>query len=147
METRVDAYGEEDVTKTAAGMRTVPLAAEIVTMLREWRLRSRFSRDGDLVFPNRKGKYEGHDNLMKRGFLPACRRAGVERITWHALRHVAVSCWIEAGLQPKTVQTFAGHSSLQVTMDRYGHLFPSEDHKRAMDSIAHAVFVSGSEIA
>lgn len=55
METRVDAYGEEDVTKTAAGMRTVPLAAEIVTMLREWRLRSRFSRDGDLVFPNRKG--------------------------------------------------------------------------------------------
>jgi integrase len=44
------------------------------------------------------------------------------------------------GLDPKTVQTFAGHSSLQVTMDRYGHLFKSEDHKRAMDTIANEVF-------
>ena len=32
--------------------------------------------------------------------------------------------------------TIAGHSSLQVTMDRYGHLFPSDDHKAAMDAIA-----------
>jgi len=53
-----------------------------------------------------------------------------------SLRHYAVSTWIEAGLAPKTIQTFAGHSSLQVTMDRYGHLFPSDDHKAAMDAIA-----------
>ena len=26
--------------------------------------------------------------------------------------------------------------SLQVTMDRYGHLCPSDDHKAAMDAIA-----------
>jgi integrase len=39
-------------------------------------------------------------------------------------------------LSPKAVQTFAGHSSLQVTMDRYGHFFKSEDHHRAMDEIA-----------
>jgi integrase len=121
-------------------MRTVPLAAEIVTMLKEWRLASRFSRDEDLIFPNRKGGYEGHDNLMKRGFVPACRRAGVKRVTWHALRHFAISCWIEAGLKPKTIQVFAGHGSLQVTMDRYGHLFPSDDHRRAMDGIAAEVF-------
>jgi hypothetical protein len=38
-------------------------------------------------------------------------------------------------LSPKTVQTFAGHSSLQVTMDRYGHLFKSDDHKKAMDAM------------
>ena len=48
-----------------------------------------------------------------------------ERFNWHALRHFAISCWIEADMKPKTVQTFAGHSSLQVTMDRYGHLFKS----------------------
>jgi integrase len=101
VETRVDAYGDEDVTKTAAGMRTVPLAAEVITLLKTWRLASGFSRDDDLVFPNRKGNYEGHDNLMKRGFLPACARAGVKRVTWHTLRHFAISCWIEAGLQPR----------------------------------------------
>jgi integrase len=38
------------------------------------------------------------------------------------------------------VQTFAGHASLQVTMDRYGQLFPSEDHKKAMDEIAKGLF-------
>ncbi len=62
-------------------------------------------------------------------------------LNWHGLRHFAVSCWIEAGLAPKTVQTFAGHATLQVTMDRYGHLFPSEDHKKAMDQIAKGLFV------
>jgi integrase len=28
--------------------------------------------------------------------------------------------------------TFAGHSSIQMTMERYGHLFPSPDHQKAM---------------
>jgi integrase len=56
------------------------------------------------------------------------------------LRHFAVSCWIETGLSPKTVQTFAGHSSRQVTMDRYGHLFKSDDHTTGMDAIADDMF-------
>ena len=51
-------------------------------------------------------------------------------------RHFAISCWIEAGLAPKTVQTFAGQASLQITMDRCGHLFPHDDHRKAMDQIA-----------
>ena len=73
---------------------------------------------------------------VKRQFKPLFKTTAVQPFNWHALRHFAVSCWIDAGLSPKTVQTFAGHSSLQVTMDRYGHLFPSEDHQRAMDTIA-----------
>lgn len=153
IETRVDAYGDEDVTKTAAGMRTVPLGAAVVKVLKEWKVRSKHSKDDDLVFPNKRGGYTGHDNMVKRQFLPlfdklaelhkeepAKHPAAPERFNWHALRHFAVSCWIEAGLDPKTVQTFAGHSSLQVTMDRYGHLFKSEDHKKAMDAIAKEMF-------
>jgi hypothetical protein len=38
------------------------------------------------------------------------------------------------------VQTFAGHAPLQVTTDRYGHLFPNEDHKKVMDHIAKELF-------
>ena len=71
---------------------------------------------------------------------PLDHPAAPARFNWHALRHFAISCWIASGLDPKTVQTFAGHSSLQVTMDRYGHLFPSEDHNRAMDAIAKEMF-------
>jgi Phage integrase family len=62
-----------------------------------------------------------------------------KEFNWHALRHFAISCWIDAGLPPKTLQTFAGHSSLQVTMDRYGHLFRSDSHGRAMDAIAEII--------
>jgi integrase len=137
---RVDAYGEEGPPKTAAGVRTVPLSAQLVAMLKAWKLQSRFSRTDDLLFPNRKGGFIGHDNLIKRQFLPLFGEATAKRFNWHGLRHFAVSTWIEAGLSPKTVQTFAGHASLQVTMDRYGHLFQSEDHKRAMDQIARHLF-------
>jgi integrase len=153
VETRVDAYGEEDVTKTAAGMRNIPLSQPLVIMLKEWKLRSKRKKDDDLVFPSKRGWYAGHDNMIKRKFLPLFnvlaemhREDPVRhpeppaRFNWHALRHFAVSCWIEAGLSPKTVQTFAGHSSLQVTMDRYGHLFKSDDHKKAMDAIATDMF-------
>ncbi|WP_375456610.1 tyrosine-type recombinase/integrase [uncultured Methylobacterium sp.] len=62
------------------------------------------------------------------------------RFNWHALRHFAVSCWIEAGLSPKTVQTFAGHSSLEMTMDRYEHLFKNEDHPLVMDAISKSTW-------
>lgn len=67
-----------------------------------------------------------------------------QRFNWHALRHFAVSCWIEADFKPKTVQTFACHRSLQATMDRYGHLFKSDDHKAAMDAISESLFNSGA---
>ena len=137
---RVDAYGEEGPPKTAAGIRTVPLSAQLVSALKAWKLLSRFSKAEDLIFANGQGGYIGHDNLIKRQFLPLFASAKAKRFNWHGLRHFAVSTWIEAGLSPKTVQTFAGHASLQVTMDRYGHLFPSEDHKRAMDHIATTLF-------
>lgn len=137
---RVDAYGEEGAPKSRAGVRTVPLSDQLTLALKAWRLRSMWSQPTDLIFPNKRGGHIGHDNLVKRQFLPAFATLGLTRFNWHGLRHFAISTWIEARLAPKTVQTFAGHASLQVTMDRYGHLFPSERHKHAMDQIAKGLF-------
>jgi integrase len=149
---RVDAYGEEGAPKSRAGVRTVPLSDQLISALKAWKLRSKFSKQTDLIFPNKRGAYVSHDNLIKRKFLPlfdALEKRHKQdpeqpkppaRFNWHALRHFAVSCWIEAGLTPKTVQTFAGHASVQITMDRYGHLFPSDSHKQAMDQIAKGLF-------
>jgi integrase len=150
---RVDAYREEGVPKSAAGVRTVPISSQLTAMLKAWKLKSQFKAPDDLIFPNREGNHTSHDDLVKRRFMPlfASLEAGHQadparfpapprRFNWHALRHFAVSSWIEGGFAPKTVQTFAGHASLQVTMDRYGHLFPSEDHKKAMDQIAKGLF-------
>jgi integrase len=150
---RVDAYREEGAPKSAAGVRTVPISSQLTAMLKAWKLKSKFKAPDDLIFPNEEGNHTSHDNLVKRCFNPlfgaldAAHRLDPTRVSppprrfnWHALRHFAVSTWIEAGFAPKTVQTFAGHASLQVTMDRYGHLFPSDDHKKAMDQIARGLF-------
>ena len=150
IETRVDPYGSEDVPKTIAGVRSIPLGEQTLTILRAWRSLTRYPNKDDLVFPNGEGSYTNHDNMVKRKFLPLFalleakwqeerRNESVERFNWHALRHFAISCWIDAGLPPKAVQTFAGHSSLQVTMDRYGHLFRSVSHAAAMDAIAVSI--------
>ncbi|MCB0868726.1 MAG: site-specific integrase, partial [Solirubrobacterales bacterium] len=50
----------------------------------------------------------------------------------HQARHTCASFWIAAGLDPKTVMTYMGHSSITVTYDLYGHLIPgSMDDDRA----------------
>lgn len=39
---------------------------------------------------------------------------------------------IAAGVNPKALQTFMGHSSITVTLDRYGHLFPGSEEEAAV---------------
>jgi integrase len=125
-----------------AGAHAQECTRKLIAMLKAWKIKSQFSRLDDLIFPNCEGQHLGHDNFfIKRQFLPLFDLLPtVKRFNWPALRHFAVSCWIEAGLAPKTVQAFAGHASLQVTMDRCGHLFPSDDHRKAMDQIAKGLF-------
>jgi integrase len=50
----------------------------------------------------------------------------------HALRHFFASWAIERGFSPKRLQALLGHSSIQMTFDVYGHLFPSleDDHAK-----------------
>jgi integrase len=150
IETRVDAYRTEDVPKTRAGLRRIPLGDAVLRALKGWHGLTAYKQPHDLVFPNYKGGYWNHDGMIKSKWRPLFKRLKAlwkeqrrnevpEDFSWHSLRHFAISCWIDAGLPPKTVQTFAGHSSLQVTMDRYGHLFRSDSHGQAMDAIADTI--------
>ena len=57
--------------KTKAGVRSVPISRPTSHwMLKAWKIKSKFKGPDDLVFPNSKGKYLGHDNLIKRRFFP-----------------------------------------------------------------------------
>ncbi len=38
------------------------------------------------------------------------------------------------------MQAFAGHVSVQMTMERYVHLFPTPDHQNAMALVEQRVF-------
>ncbi|MDX0973559.1 tyrosine-type recombinase/integrase [Sinorhizobium medicae] len=104
----------------------------------------------DLVFPNGTGKVEQLNNILRRGLHPAWVAAGVaidsgevdkkgrpvlapKYTGMHALRHFYASWCInrrkDGGLElpPKVVQERLGHSSIMMTMDVYGHLFPRTD--------------------
>ncbi|TIV49109.1 MAG: site-specific integrase, partial [Mesorhizobium sp.] len=141
VETRVDAFGDFDTTKSDAGKRTVPLSKALTDELADRRKKTK-AGDDDFVFPDSAGGFTRHTLFVKRRWYPLVAKAEVKDIGWHALRHFAVSTWIEAGLQPKAVQTLAGHATYAITMNRYGHLFPSETHADAMDKIADQLYAS-----
>jgi integrase len=84
------------------------------------------SRDPDgFVFTAPKGGQLRHNNFYQRLFCPALARAGLpEQVRFHDLRHTCAALLIAQGAHPKAIQAHLGHSSIQVTMDRYGHLFP-----------------------
>lgn len=142
VEERVDAFGDFDTTKSEAGKRTVPLSKALAAELAARRKGSAFLGEDDFVFPNSDGGFTRHTLFTKRRWKPLIEKAKVADIGWHALRHFAVSTWIEAGLQPKAVQTLAGHATYNITMNRYGHMFPSEDHGEAMDKIAATLYAA-----
>ncbi len=142
---RADRYQAIGMPKTVAGQRTVPLSPLVINTLREWRLRCP-RLDGELhyVFPNGSGKVEWHGNIVNRGLIPTQIRAGVvsgdgaKYTGMHSLRHFYASWCInrraDGGLElpPKMVQDRLGHSSINMTMDTFGHLFPSNDDADAL---------------
>jgi len=83
-----------------------------------------------LVFPGPRGGPLRHGNFLRRHFKPAVARAlppEKHGLRFHDLRHTCASLLIEQGAHPKAVQERLGHSSIQVTFDRYGHLLPAID--------------------
>ena len=54
------------------------------------------------------------------GFALACKKAGIDGVTWHTLRHTFASRLVNRGVDIVTVQQLLGHSTITVTM-RYTH--------------------------
>lgn len=158
---RADAFQAIGSPKSAKGRRTIPLPADLVKALRAWKGDCP-KGDLGLVFPTGTGEIEYHANITKRWYHPAQIAAGVTIKTkkldkdeapvlapkysgLHALRHFYASWCINRpedgglGLPPKVVQERMGHSSIQVTLDTYSHLFPKGDDGSQMDSAASAL--------
>ena len=125
---RADAWHKIAAPKSKAGARDIPLAPTVVNALREWRLRCP-KGELDLVFPNSRGRALTVPNLRDRVLGPLQAAAGISpayrpKYGWHNLRHAAASLFIEhLGWSPKRLQAVMGHASIQMTFDRYGHLF------------------------
>ena len=50
----------------------------------------------------------------------------VEIFSCHAFRHTFATRCFEAGIKPKTVQTYLGHATLKMTMDLYTSVLPKQ---------------------
>ena len=80
----------------------------------------------DYVFTAPEGGELRRDHLHKRILKPAVTAAGLpENLRMYDLRHTCASLLIQLGAHPKLIQEWLGHKSITVTMDVYGHLFPS----------------------
>ena len=133
-------------TKTHA-TRTVSLPKFLAAMLRE-HLNDPSGGTGPEapVFTNKSGGrvrmahvYGHHFKRAVAGWTdkrgnkehPGVLPAGKAHLRFHDLRHTCAALAIQAGAHPKLISARLGHSSITVTLDRYGHLFPSMEEALA----------------
>jgi integrase len=114
--------------KSRAGRRGVPIAAILRDELVEHRMRE--GRDTGLVFGRSADRPFNTPTIWARA-----RRAWAESnlvpIGLHECRHTFASLMIAAGVNAKALAAFMGHSSVTITLDRYGHLMPGSEDEAA----------------
>ena len=81
---------------------------------------------GDLVFADHDGGYLPRPKSTGGWFAGAVKRAGVQAITPHDLRHTCASLSVSAGVNVLALQRMLGHTSAKVTVDTYADLFDAD---------------------
>jgi integrase len=144
---RADAKNKLGPPKSQAGRRTIPLPEMALKALRKWKLACPPSPAG-LVFPSPAGAVISHPAMLQGISAPVQAACGLVKdesakplYGLHAFRHACASLWIEQNVSPKRIQTWMGHSSIQVTFDTYGHLFSQAEKDAGIaDAVEAAIF-------
>jgi integrase len=128
-------------TKTKQN-RGLTLPRFLAEMLAEHLAEFSNPKDPDaLVFSGERGAPIRQSVFRQRVFKPAAFRAKLPPgVRPHDLRHTAVALAIEAGWHAKKIQDMLGHSSIEVTLGTYGHLFETlhEDAADRLDALYRA---------
>ena len=146
---RVDRYNEVGRPKTESSERTLPIGPVVINTLREWKLKCPKGA-ADFVFPNKDGEafpYQTARRHLDLAQVAAGLAPSVDepKYGWHALRYFYASLLInrrvDGGLEYplKVVSEYLGHTSIKMTADVYGHLFPSRDDGLALAAAEQAV--------
>jgi integrase len=122
------ASGEYVMPKSRAGVRRVPIASVLRAHLLAHKLRS--GRSVGLVL-GRSAEAPFDDDRVRSRAARAWRDAGLDPIGLHECRHTFASLMIAAGCNAKALSAYMGHSSITITLDRYGHLMPGNEEQAA----------------
>lgn len=139
--TMTEVNGHFDLVTTKSGQsRTIPILDFFQVELME---KVVATPAGMPVFHSIKGGYLRSSNFARRVFVPALERAKLPRITFHDLRHTAISHQIEGGADIVSVSKVAGHSNPATTLRIYAHELDrsQENIREAINkSVANAAF-------
>jgi integrase len=124
--------GHQVRTTKNGRVRTVPLVPEVAKIVEDW---SAGKSMGDLVFSSPGGSRLNGSNW--RRLSQWSKFCDGRRI--HDLRHTAATLWLGMGVDPKTVQKWMGHESMQMTVDLYGHWMGSDADSAAIARVTAAL--------
>ena len=133
--------GAKLATKTARSQRTVPLPPVMVSALKRHRTKQSAERlargpkwqEHGYVFTTPIGTPIDPRNCT-RLVQAACKAAGVRVVRLHDFRHGCVSVLLAMGVPPRTTMEIVGHTTLEITMNVYGHV-TLDDKRAAMDQL------------
>lgn len=115
-----------DETKTEAGMRTIPLTADVKKIIDEVMKYS----TGDMLFTmNNDGKTLINTTTVNMQFQRTLKKYDIldesvkGNVSSHSLRHTYATRCIEAGMNAKILQKLLGHTDIRVTLNTYADAF------------------------
>ena len=144
-------YGPTE-PKTRKSRRTTPLPAYVATLLKAQRTRQLEERlragnawnETGYVFTTELGQPFNPRNTL-RAVVNAAKKAGLENVNVHALRHTVATLLIEGGVPDKAVADLMGHTDTRMT-SHYVH--PSQRLEReAMEGLSAVVSGVATRVA
>jgi len=133
--------------KTSHSRRRVSMTPKLASFLREYRAgRERLYRElgkeltlDDLVFASVEGK-PIDPGVLTHNFARIAKRAGLNGVRFHDLRHTFASLMLLRGAKPKVISEALGHSSVAFTMDVYSHIIEGmqQDAMALLDEVLPA---------
>lgn len=115
--------------KTKSSYRQVPIPQRAYLQLEKWIvLREQYKNSYPLLFTEnnylfcKKNGSPLTPRDIRTKFYTIIKKANLPKITLHGLRHTYTSLQIQAGIDPKSLQVFLGHSTIKTTLDIYAHI-------------------------
>ena len=127
-----------DKPKTKTSIRSIKIGKESIKVMRNQNRKLEFEKknnkelwkDDGFVFPSTIGTAMDPSALVKK-FKLSLKRAGLQRIRFHDLRHTSASLMLNNGIDIFVASKRLGHAKPSITLDVYGHLLSSAQNEVA----------------